>query len=60
MFAVLLAARHVNEVDALTLIGWVIVIGCLIAAGVLAFRYAQYVGAVVLLLVAIVAAFLLL
>ena len=55
----LLAARHVSQGDVLFWIGVLVVVGCLVAAGFSAYR-GFWVAAVVLLLVAIVAAFLLL
>jgi hypothetical protein len=54
------AADRVSEGEALFWIGVLVVVGCLVAAAVAAFKYAQYVGAAVLVLIAIVAAFLLL
>ena len=56
----LFAAKDVSEGEALFWIGVLVVVGCLVAAAVAAFRYAQYVGAAVLVVIAIVAAVLLL
>ena len=58
--AFLFAAERVSEGEALFWIGILVVVGCLVAAAVAAFRYAQYVGAAVLVVIAIVAAVLLL
>lgn len=56
----LLAARdHVSQDDAVFWIGLLIVVGCLVAAGIAAFR-SLWIAAGACLLVAIVAAFLLL
>jgi hypothetical protein len=54
------AADRVSEGEALFWIGVLVVVGCLVAAAVAAFKYAQYVGAAVLVVIAIVAALLLL
>jgi hypothetical protein len=57
-WGVVLAAHH-SSGELLVLIGWLVVIGCLLGAGYLAYLR-NALGAVLLLLVAIVAAFLLL
>jgi hypothetical protein len=54
------AADRVSEGEALFWIGVLVVVGCLVAAAVAAFKYAQYVGAAVLVVISIVAALLLL
>ena len=59
-FAFLFLADRVSEGEALFWIGVLVVVGCLVAAAVAAFKYAQYVGAAVLVVIAIVAALLLL
>ena len=56
--AALLAA--VSENEALFWVGIIIVVGCLIAAAVAAFKYANWISALVLVVIAIIAAVLLL
>ena len=55
-----LAADRVNSGEALFWIGVLVVVGCLVAAAVAAFRYANYVAAVILVVIALIAAVLLL
>jgi hypothetical protein len=50
----------VGEGEALFWIGVLVVVGCLVAAAVAAFRYREYIGAAVLVVIAIIAAVLLL
>jgi hypothetical protein len=52
--------NNVSVEDVVSFVGLLIVIGCLIAAAVVAFRSASWIAVGLLLLVAIVAAFLLL
>jgi hypothetical protein len=60
MLAALLAARHVSQDDALFWIGVLLVVGCLIAAAVYAYQVGHWLVPLILVVVAIVAAFLLL
>lgn len=55
-----LIVANAHAAGALALIGWLLVLGCLIGAVVVVVRYGQWVAALVLCVVAIVAAYLLL
>lgn len=60
MSAFLLAAKEVSENEALSIVGWIIVIGCIIGAIVVAVTRRDWIVPLVLIAIAIVAAWLLL
>lgn len=63
MFSALLAAKDVGDVDKNEVLFWLgvaVVVGCLVAAAVATFKYAHYIGAGILVVIAVIAAVLLL